>query len=103
MAELALLHDTSADEDGFFICGDTAQTITRGVGFRFTDVRLLFDGRPKPAQLITNYRTHSGILTAANALVSLLTKLFPTTLDRLDDKRASLCTAFIFGAHPSSC
>ena len=33
MAELALLHDTSADEDGFFICGDTAQTITRGVAY----------------------------------------------------------------------
>ncbi|EOD22217.1 hypothetical protein EMIHUDRAFT_463681 [Emiliania huxleyi CCMP1516] len=99
MAELALLHDAATDKDGLF--GDAARlrererddplsldTITRGVGFRFTDVRLLFDGRPKPAQLITNYRTHSGILTAANALVSLLTKLFPTTLDRLDDKRA---------------
>ena len=60
MAELALLHDTSADEDGFFICGDTAQTITRGVGFRFTDVKLLFGGRPKLAQLKTNFRTHAG-------------------------------------------
>lgn len=86
MAELALLHDTSADEDGFFICGDTAQTITRGVGFRFTDVKLLFGGRPKLAQLKTNFRTHAGILGAANALVGLVTRLFPNSLDRLDEE-----------------
>ena len=117
MAELALLHDTSADEDGFFICGDTAQTITRGVGFRFTDVKLLFGGRPKLAQLKTNFRTHAGvrriplspppphrhrgsaiipepattepsppgILGAANALVGLVTRLFPNSLDRLEE------------------
>ena len=83
MAEIALLHSVTDNEDGFFICGDTAQTISRGVGFRFTDVRLLFGGRPTLQQLLINYRTHAGILGTANAIVGLLLQLFPNTLDRL--------------------
>ena len=76
-----------ADKDGFFICGDTAQTISRGVGFRFTDVRSLFGGRPKLQPLLVNYRTHAGVLSAANAIVALLMRLFPNTLDRLKDEQ----------------
>ena len=83
MAELALLHDVASHKDDIFVCGDTAQTISRGVGFRFTDVRSLFDGRPKLEQLLINYRTHSGILSAANTVVTILMRLFPNTLDRL--------------------
>ncbi|XLU44985.1 hypothetical protein S245_039799, partial [Arachis hypogaea] len=29
-------------EEGFVFCGDTAQTIGRGINFRFQDVRALF-------------------------------------------------------------
>lgn len=65
-----------ADPSGLFYCGDTCQTITRGVGFRFTDIKTLFyaeskkesqpgcssasHGLPALEQLAVNYRTHSG-------------------------------------------
>ncbi len=31
-----------ADPNGLFFCGDTAQTIARGIGFRFADIQTLF-------------------------------------------------------------
>ena len=34
-------------------------------------------------QLCTNYRSHNGILRCANALVSLLVILFPSSVDRM--------------------
>lgn len=45
--------------------GDTAQTIARGVGFRFTDIKDIFHslGRtvPETYTLIHNYRSHRGV------------------------------------------
>ena len=41
-AELSLLLEVAHDKDALYLCGDTAQTISRGVGFRFADVRTLF-------------------------------------------------------------
>ena len=38
-AELSLLLEVAHDKDALYLCGDTAQTISRGVGFRFADVR----------------------------------------------------------------
>ena len=37
-----MLLEVAHDKDALYLCGDTAQTISRGVGFRFADVRSLF-------------------------------------------------------------
>lgn len=37
-AELLMDLRIVSDPNGLFLCGDTAQTIARGVGFRFTGV-----------------------------------------------------------------
>jgi hypothetical protein len=43
-AELALDLRVVSDPNALFYCGDTAQTISRGIAFRFTDIRtLLYD------------------------------------------------------------
>lgn len=65
-----------------FYSGDTAQTIAKGVGFRFCDLKSLFDPRlfdsslalAKPAvkQLTVNFRSHNNILQLANSVVSSL-------------------------------
>tara|TARA_B100000768_G_scaffold124073_1_gene114771 strand:+ start:103 stop:486 length:384 start_codon:yes stop_codon:yes gene_type:complete len=89
-AELSLLLEVAHDKNAVYLCGDTAQTISRGVGFRFADVRTLFHAHcergeaamPALCSLAINYRTHAGIVDCAAAVVELLTSLFPTTLDR---------------------
>jgi hypothetical protein len=134
--ELLLDLRVAADPNALFYCGDTAQTIARGVGFRFTDVKTLFfeegnaalvaqratlaavaaaaaaapgegpaaaaaplpprpegaTGQPLEQPLIehlrVNYRTHSGILDAAAAVVDLLRRFFPRHIDSLQRETA---------------
>ncbi|KAF8020981.1 hypothetical protein BT93_G1408 [Corymbia citriodora subsp. variegata] len=77
-------------DEGFVFSGDTAQTIARGVDFRFEDIRSLFykeflvnsmDGPgirmkkgclSKTFHLSQNFRTHTGILKLAQSVVDLL-------------------------------
>ena len=72
--------------NSLFFCGDTAQTISRGVSFRFEDIRqLLFNAMTDQQQasrklnppqiqeaalrqLGINYRSHAGILEVANSV-----------------------------------
>ena len=67
MAELSLLV-RFCDPNHAFLAGDSAQTIARGIGFRFVDLRSLFHNVPgsfpvpKPYTLTTNYRSHCGVL-----------------------------------------
>jgi superfamily I DNA/RNA helicase len=78
---------------GVFYSGDTAQTIAKGIGFRFCDLRNLFDERqfgqslnlkkPVVKQLSINFRSHNNILQLANSVVSLIELLFPKTIDKL--------------------
>ena len=79
---------TSVTERNVFFCGDTAQTIAKGVGFRFYDMKAVFKNSslfaaPAVLQLTRNFRSHSRILDLANSVVSLLELLFPKTIDRL--------------------
>lgn len=63
-----------------FYSGDTAQTIAKGVGFRFCDLKNLFDSKqfdyslqlnkPVVKQLTVNFRSHNSILQLANSVVS---------------------------------
>ena len=82
-------------EKNIFFTGDTAQTIAKGVGFRFYDLKTIFDESnavadihtlfqpPKVLQLTKNFRSHCRILDCANSVVSLLELLFPKTIDKL--------------------
>uniref|UniRef100_A0A803YC89 Tetratricopeptide repeat and ankyrin repeat containing 1 n=1 Tax=Meleagris gallopavo TaxID=9103 RepID=A0A803YC89_MELGA len=96
-AELALLMKCINDPNSMFLTGDTAQSIMKGVAFRFSDLRSLFHyaskntmdkkqrvRKPKRIyQLYQNYRSHSGILSLASGVVDLLQYYFPESFDRL--------------------
>lgn len=74
--------------------GDTAQTIAKGVGFRFCDLETLFYesalAKPKIYQLTMNFRTHNQILEMANSIVALLETLFPQTIDKMGKEVSSI-------------
>ena len=99
-AELSLLIRCCRFSDKLFFTGDTAQSIMRGIAFRFDDLKTLFyhakeavatkEGYqnfirvPKKLyQLTHNYRSHAGILHLASSVVDLLLYYFPDSFDRL--------------------
>ncbi|XP_061443726.1 TPR and ankyrin repeat-containing protein 1 isoform X2 [Rhineura floridana] len=97
-AELALLMKCIDDPNAMFLTGDTAQSIMKGVAFRFSDLKSLFHYASKNSadkkqcivrkpkriyQLYQNYRSHSGILYLASGVVDLLQYYFPESFDRL--------------------
>ncbi|CAL1538728.1 unnamed protein product [Lymnaea stagnalis] len=99
-AELALLVSLCYDPNKMFLTGDTAQSIMRGISFRFSDLRALFHYAKETAkenekylakievpkkihQLRHNYRSHTGILSLASAVLDILTELFPDSFDPL--------------------
>ncbi|KIO30542.1 hypothetical protein M407DRAFT_69087 [Tulasnella calospora MUT 4182] len=97
--DAALLRALCQNPHGLFFAGDTAQTISVGSAFRFSelkaflyrleredpnvkrDIRRAID--PQFFQLSTNYRSHSGIVNAAAFLVRLLNQYFPHSIDSL--------------------
>ena len=63
--------------NNLFLAGDTAQSISLGVDFRFTDLRQIFYDNfgglePDLLQLSHNYRSHAGVLRLAASVVELL-------------------------------
>ena len=101
-------------EEGFVFSGDTAQTIARGIDFRFQDIRSLFykkfvlesrnngnDGRQEKRQLSDifnlrqNFRTHVGVLNLAQSIIELLYRFFPHSVDILKPE-----TSLIYGEPP---
>ncbi|KAH9698652.1 UvrD-like helicase ATP-binding domain-containing protein [Citrus sinensis] len=101
-------------EEGFVFSGDTAQTIARGIDFRFQDIRSLFykkfvlesrnngnDGRQEKGQLSDifnlrqNFRTHVGVLNLAQSIIELLYRFFPHSVDILKPE-----TSLIYGEPP---
>ncbi|KAJ4972465.1 hypothetical protein NE237_005639 [Protea cynaroides] len=102
--------------DGFVFAGDTAQTIARGIDFRFQDVRSLFfnefllesgsgsnERTKKYSQhrvseifhLNQNFRTHAGVLNLAKSVIDLLYRFFPHSIDVLSPE-----TSLIYGEAP---
>ncbi|XP_075098120.1 uncharacterized protein LOC107772650 [Nicotiana tabacum] len=101
-------------DEGFVFSGDTAQTIARGIDFRFEDIRNLFynefvmDSKGDKAskridkghlscvfQLLQNFRTHTGVLKLAQSVIDLLRHYFPQSVDVLKPE-----TSLIDGAAP---
>ncbi|KAL8569952.1 hypothetical protein ACOMHN_056384 [Nucella lapillus] len=99
-AELTVLIRLAHSPNDMFLTGDTAQSIMRGVSFRFSDLKTLFHyakqslkARGKTGmlevprqvyQLTHNYRSHAGILSLASAVLDLLVEYFPESFDRLE-------------------
>ncbi|KAJ0038634.1 hypothetical protein Pint_21978 [Pistacia integerrima] len=101
-------------EEGFVFSGDTAQTIARGIDFKFEDIRHLFykkfvlesrsnehDGREQKGQLSKfltlsqNFRTHAGVLKLAQSIIDLLYRFFRPYVDVLNPE-----TTMIYGESP---
>jgi len=96
-AELRIFIEVCACKTDMFFSGDTCQTISSGVGFRFEDLKVLFQHVklaeptgtlqkievPEVQSMRLNYRTHNGILSLAASIVDLLEEFFPMTLDKL--------------------
>ncbi|CAM0902999.1 unnamed protein product [Alopecurus aequalis] len=116
MTQIALLKYVCRNlKEGFLFAGDTAQTIARGIDFRFEDIRSLFytaflaeneafnqglkHGKKVHIsdmfQLSQNFRTHCGILRMAHSIMSLLYFFFPSSVDKLNPE-----TGLVYGEAP---
>nr|XP_011463726.1 PREDICTED: uncharacterized protein LOC101298122 [Fragaria vesca subsp. vesca] len=104
MSQVALFkHICSNVDEGFVFSGDTAQTISKGIDFRFEDIRHLFYkkfmlesgsnkhekgfGKAKISNkfhLTQNFRTHNGILKLSQSIIDLLYHFFPQYIDPLN-------------------
>ncbi|KAG1864912.1 hypothetical protein F4604DRAFT_1683323 [Suillus subluteus] len=89
--------------DGLFWAGDTAQTISAGSSFRFNDLKAFVYRmerhsssvsstgapvhQPMEFQLVTNYRSHNGIVNCAHSVIKLITKFWPNAIDHLQPER----------------
>jgi len=88
--ELALFFQIlSRPFDGLFVTGDTSQTVSRSVDFRFCDLRSIFTHfrvpPPEIDQLILNYRSHQKILELSHrGIVRPLEQAFPYAIDSLE-------------------
>ncbi|KIO30552.1 hypothetical protein M407DRAFT_20440 [Tulasnella calospora MUT 4182] len=99
MIDAALLRTLCPNPHGLFFAGDTAQTISVGSAFRFSELKAFLyrlersdihvkSGNRLPIdphffQLSTNYRSHSGIVNAAAFVVKLLDSYFRHSIDSL--------------------
>ncbi|XP_063425387.1 TPR and ankyrin repeat-containing protein 1-like [Mytilus trossulus] len=97
-AELFLLIKLCESPHGMFVTGDTAQSIMKGIAFRFKDLISLFHYASKDSSVKTvgvsvqpdhiyelphNYRSHSGITALATSVLDILKDLFPDSFDSL--------------------
>ncbi|XP_073132837.1 uncharacterized protein [Henckelia pumila] len=115
MRQIALFrHICKNVDEGFVFSGDTAQTIARGIDFRFEDIRSLFYHefvmKSKNSastvrgekglisdifRMCQNFRTHTGVLRLAQSVINLLYHFFPLSVDALAPE-----TSFIYGESP---
>ncbi|TCD62368.1 hypothetical protein EIP91_006977 [Steccherinum ochraceum] len=94
-----ILRSICSNPNGLFWAGDTAQTISAGSSFRFNDLKAFLyrleevrqgGEPPKPPetfQLITNYRSHNGIVGCAHSVVALITEFWPHAIDTLAEEK----------------
>ena len=92
-AELALYLHCCRHPNSLFFTGDTAQSIMRGIAFRFQDLRSSFHDihrvvpqvkvPQQPHTLTINFRSHSGVLRLAGSIIDLLQMFFKGSIDHL--------------------
>ena len=98
-AELSVIIRSCRNPNRLFFTGDTAQSIMRGIAFRFSDLRSLFYYMKESVrsvgqesevvvpdrvyELTHNYRSHAGILNLASTVTDLLSYFFPESFDKL--------------------
>lgn len=90
-AELAIFLHCCRDPNSMFFTGDTAQSIMRGIAFRFEDLRSSFHRvhkavpgviiPQKPHTLTINFRSHSSVLHLARSIIDLLREFFQGSID----------------------
>lgn len=103
--DIALMLELGNDPRCFHFGGDTAQGISQDSVFRFQDVKELFHNhflrqtatvgqqhlaQPQLFTLNRNYRSHQGILSMASAVMGLLWRSFPDTVDKLEPEVGTL-------------
>jgi superfamily I DNA/RNA helicase len=92
---------TKMTKKNLLYCGDTAQAISKGVTFKFSEIRSFFSKKyfkgciekeitNKEQHLTVNFRSHNMILKLANTIVSMIKELFPNTIDILESERSDL-------------
>ena len=101
-AELAVFIRSCREPNDMFLTGDTAQSIMRGISFRFTDLRSLFHYAndqssqsehpikiqvPALHSLAINFRSHAGVLQLAASVIDLMKSFFPNSFDTLPNDR----------------
>jgi hypothetical protein len=82
---------------GLFLCGDPAQTISKGLAFRLCDLRSAFvEGHctsrheaPEVRRLTTNFRCTASVLRLGNDVLNILQAYFPNSLDHGGQETAS--------------
>lgn len=100
-AELFLLLSIMRNPNGMFLTGDTVQGITKGVSFRFCDLKSLFHHAkvsglfetqypitvPCVQKLTHNYRSHKGVLSLTSAILDVMEEFFPESFDKVHMER----------------
>lgn len=108
----SVLRQLCGNPKGLFWGGDTAQTIAQGSNFRFEDLKALIwreeqvdplvlagvreSVQAETFELLVNYRSHGGIVDCAGSIITLISTLFPYSIDRLQKE-----SAVVTGPKPS--
>ncbi|KAL4242837.1 hypothetical protein ABKN59_011431 [Abortiporus biennis] len=100
-----VLRSMCRNPNGLFWAGDTAQTISAGSAFRFTDLKASmykYDSElvqndsgvkspmqelPRTFELTVNYRSHGGIMGCANSVIKLITQFWPDAIDNMAEEK----------------
>ncbi|CAK94027.1 unnamed protein product (macronuclear) [Paramecium tetraurelia] len=87
-------------ELGLFCCGDNAQNIAKGIGYKFFEVQnclLSYRNSKKKVHrnlkifdLSVNFRSHNNILQLANSVIRMIEILFPYKIDKLKKETSNL-------------
>jgi len=108
-SQISLFRHCCPNLAGFVMAGDTAQTISEGVAFRFEALKDIFfhqylKGLPESQakaltpnvwELTQNFRTHNSILFIARIIIDLIVFFFPSSIDRMKPE-----TSMVFGPKP---
>ncbi|KAI9510704.1 hypothetical protein F5148DRAFT_976352 [Russula earlei] len=104
LIDVKVLRAICRNPDGQFWAGDTAQTISVGSSFRFDDLkaflhrneaspihhqsaRMIAAHPPKSFQLVTNFRSHGGIVRCAHSIIVLISRFWPYAIDILPEEK----------------